>query len=253
MQNQMKRNFKRGKPRFPPPTLGLGPPTAGLNARAPFLLQRELGNPQDPSSRCQVFLALLNWTFLLAAAAAIILEAYLLAFAQPDVAPADAPAVVDAAEEEAALEQSVCAKQLKGFLAEKRVEFGQFLNTHFRSSKPTSELTAPVIELFRQYRSEAQKKVDGFLPLKGATGAQAATETKACEQAMKDDFTVMKELIRNHILENAYAKKSTRMLDKYKEINSKLEKLNFTIAQMYGNFAALSQKLPCYATKCVKQ
>lgn len=147
---------------------------------------------------------------------------------------------------------SECVKQITPFLAQQQAEFGEFINSHFRSNKPTSVLVVTAIERFRQYRAEALARMEKFLPKDATVAAGASAERAACSEALDEDFKIMKELIRQHIVENAYAKKTTRLLDKYKEINEKLSKLNFTIGQMYGYFGTLSQKLPCYATKCVK-
>lgn len=144
-----------------------------------------------------------------------------------------------------------CINQMKDYMADKKDEFGAFINEHFRSEKPTSELIPAAVFRFRQYREEVRKRIAEFLPANRAE-ASAALSERACQTIVDQDFIAMKSLLRAHILSNAYAKKSTRLIDKYKEINGKLQKLNFTIAQMYGYFASFSQKLPCYATKCVK-
>lgn len=150
-------------------------------------------------------------------------------------------------------EPSKCAEYLKQFIAQKQIEFGEFMNNHFRSGKPTSELIPSAVARFRQYREDVRKEMNELIKIEsGKTATAVIPERAACENVMKEDFKIITELIRQHIAENAYAKKSTRLLDEYKELNRKLEKLNFTIAQMYGYFGALSQKLPCYATDCVR-
>lgn len=195
----------------------------------------------------------ISFCFLIIAVGLIFFEVHLLthALGAEDDEGAGAPA--SEAEEFKQDEGSKCEKALKGFLEDKRREFGEFINTHFNSALPTSELIPTAVELFRQYREQARKKADEFFPADKTLSETAFAEKPKCEQVLKEDFALMKSLLRQHILANAYAKKSTRLIDKYKQINSKLEKLNFTIAQTYGYFAALSQKLPCYATDCIKQ
>lgn len=171
----------------------------------------------------------------------------------PAVEEEVAPVEPTADEKEA---EKKCVNELKNFIADKQVEFGEFINQHFRSDKPTSELLPTAIEKYRQYRAEVREEA-GKLMKESATGKRTAEaaikEVPACAKAVEEDFTIIKELLKQHIASNAYAKKSTKLLDKYKLLNSKLGDLNFTIAQTYGYFAALSQKLPCYAKKCVKQ
>ena len=179
--------------------------------------------------------------------------------AQEEAVPAPAggeePAPAEPTANEKELEKK-CVNELKNFMADKQVEFGEFINQHFRSDKPTSELLPSAIEKYRQYRAEVREKAGKLMKdsaLGKLTAEAAAKEAPACAKAVEEDFTIMKELLKQHVANNAYAKKSTRLLDQYKFLNSRLGELNFTIAQTYGYFAALSQKLPCYATKCVKQ
>lgn len=149
-------------------------------------------------------------------------------------------------------EGSKCLRALQTFAHQKHIEFGQFINTHFRSEKPTSELIPTAIERYRLYKKEIREHIAKFFPQDKTLSTAALQERPQCERAAEEDFKIIKELLYQHITENAYSKKSTRLLDTYKRINTGLEKLNFTIAQMYGYFSALSQKLPCYATKCVR-
>ncbi|MEK9132781.1 MAG: hypothetical protein AAB606_03695 [Patescibacteria group bacterium] len=158
--------------------------------------------------------------------------------AQPEIAPLDYT--------------GRCVTHMKTFMEKRRIEFGDFINTHFKSAKPTSDLIPSAVERFREYKNSVKTEMESFLPYSQTTTA-ANQERTACEAVMKEELQIMKELLMQHITENAYAKKSTRLIDKYKEINGKLEKLSFTMAQTYGYFGALSQKLPCYATNCVKQ
>jgi hypothetical protein len=198
------------------------------------------------------FVKFINALLILAILGVLTLEVKLLFVQAQDAPVGDDAAVGDEADETP--EKDVggkCAQQIKNFMAVQKVEFGDFINKHFQSAKPTSELIPAAIEKYRGYREEVRIKIKNFIPEGGKVATVANTERAGCEKAVEEDFALMKDLIRQHILENAYAKKSTRFIDKYKEINEKLERLNFTIAQMYGYFAALSQKLPCYADKCV--
>lgn len=145
-----------------------------------------------------------------------------------------------------------CSAQIDNYMIVRKIEFGQFMNDHFQANKPTSELIPAAIEKYREYRADVLNKIDTFIPKGGKLATSANAEREGCKKAVAEDFRFMSDLIRQHIIENAYAKKSTRLLDKYKVINGKLEKLNFTIAQTYGYFAALAQKLPCYAKQCIR-
>lgn len=183
---------------------------------------------------------IVNSLLLLVIIGTLLFEAHLLTKAQ------DAAAEIPSSDV-----GSICVTQLRDYLIPKEVEFGQEMNQHFRSPKPTSELIPFAIERFREFRADARAEMVKFLP-HGQTITAAQAERSQCDKALREHFQIVKDLLRQHIVSNAHAKKSTRLLDKYKQINEKLERLNFTIAQTYGYFAALSQKLPCYASKCVK-
>ena len=153
---------------------------------------------------------------------------------------------------DAALEPSKCVVYIKQFAAKRQIEFGTFINSHFRSAKPTSQLISVAVERYRLYRNEITKEMEEFLSADRTPFEIADKERTACSVAVEEDFTIMKEILRQHILDNAYAKKSTLLVDKYKTINEKLQKLNFSLGQLYGYFGTFSQKLPCFATRCSK-
>lgn len=148
---------------------------------------------------------------------------------------------------------SKCVIAMASIVDAEHQKLGKFMTEHFQSKKSTSELIPVAMERFRQYRKDIRSKMEGMLtPSSKVTAEAALAERPGCESFISEDFMLITNVIYSHILANAYAKKSTRLLDKYKIINAKLDKLNFTIAQMAGYFGAFSQKLPCYATKCTK-
>lgn len=156
--------------------------------------------------------------------------------------------------------ENECNKYMTDVVTERSQEFGDFINTHFRSEKPTSELIPVAIERYRQFRDEIRAELGRFSTPVKTPGkekeAMAVTGIQpACEAMVLEKVKAAKEILKTHIITNARAKKSTRLIDKYKQINDRLNRLNFTVAQMYGYFATLSQKLPCYPAKgsCVPQ
>lgn len=208
----------------------------------------------------QSFLRLINSLLILLILGAFALEATLLlrfsetkpAVAQGQSGTPEPKVFPEEAQTFPADEYSKCVTRMKDFMHGKHTEFGEFMNNHFRSQKPTSELIFAAVERFRQYREEIRSEMRKFSATNKTELSAASSELPGCQKAIDEDFVLMKQLIRSHILENASAKKSTRLLDKYKEINEKLDALNFTIGQMAGFFGTFAQKLPCYATKCVK-
>lgn len=147
-------------------------------------------------------------------------------------------------------EQQQCLTHMRPIMEQKRQEFALFINEHFKSKDATSQLIPVAVERFRQYRDEVREEIKKFGPVGSRNATVVASENGACRSEMNKEYKMVKELLTNHIQENAYAKKSTRLLDKYKEINEQLNAMNFDVAQMYANFSIFSQKLPCYAREC---
>ncbi len=173
--------------------------------------------------------------------------------------PAPAPAGAEAdpgapapttADEATLAEQQQCLTFMRPTMESKRKEFAEFINEHFKSKDPTSDLIPVAVERLRQYRDEVRAEIKKFGPVANRNATVVAAENGACIAAANKEFKMVKELLQNHIQENSYAKKSTRLLDKYKEINSQLDAMNFDVAQMFANFSIFSQKLPCYTREC---
>lgn len=158
-------------------------------------------------------------------------------------------------------EQKKCVDYMKNYFEvspglnkpSQQQDFTEFMNTHFKSKKPTSELLPVAFQRMRLYQEDAYAHLREFGIEARRASLAVANEDGTCRQYVDSHLAMVKSLFYNHVLGNAYAKKSTRLLDKYKEINTQLERLNMDVAQMYANFSIFAQKLPCYATQCVSK
>lgn len=202
----------------------------------------------------QAIKKILNFVLLFSAVFLLLFEVVLFTRAQDEgsVAPSAAPAapafLLD--------QPTQCVTQFTPFFQGKKDEFAEFINTHFQSELPASDLIPAAVEKYRQFRGQGQARIDEIMKSvvsKGGPSALAANrERAACEKLFQNESLIIKELLRLHIVANAAAKKSTRLLDRYKQLNRKLGQLNSTLAQFYGYFSSLSQRLPCFATQCTK-
>lgn len=210
-------------------------------------------NPMKKHIKEKLF-AFINALLIAGIATGIGITVLMLANAQAGEGEAAPSAVEEAAEPDQAYldETQRCVNLMKTFMEVKRNEFGEFINTHFRSAKPSSELIPVAVERYRRYRDSVRTELNQISPADLVTAAASVGDAPSCVSAVEEDLKITKEFLRQHIIENAYAKKTTRLLDKYKELNGRLDKLNFTIAQMYGYFGSFSQALPCYASQCLK-
>ncbi len=120
--------------------------------------------------------------------------------------------------------------------------FAEFMTTHFRNDAPSSTLLPQAIDRFKIFATTLYSIVDKAPPeLQGS-----------CRTYVSSILAAYKQIFKMHVTANAQGKKATNLINSYKEINSKLEELNFKVAQMYGYFLTFSKKLPCYAKECVK-
>lgn len=142
-----------------------------------------------------------------------------------------------------------CAMEVQPFAESKTNEFSQFMNQHFSSKKQTSDLIEMSIKKFREYVKTMRLELAKYPPAEKLP-QEAVARWSQCEQIINDQIFVAKEILKSLVIKNAHAKKTTKLLDKYKEINSKLDRLNFQMAQMYGYLQTFSQKLPCYVPNC---
>lgn len=129
-------------------------------------------------------------------------------------------------------------------LLTKEVEdFGNFVTIHFRNQGSASDLLQQAIERFRLHT----KRLRALPPRIPPEYPQAQV---ACEKLIADQLFASKQIFKMHVLANAAAKRSTILVDKYKEINRKLGDLHPKVAQLYGYFLTFSKKLSCYAAQC---
>lgn len=195
----------------------------------------------------QGFKRIVNFILIAAAIGALIFEINLFVNAQS--AP---PATPLSGAVKAQDDTSKCSAGMQKLIAYKQREFATFMNDTFRQPRPTSELIGEAILRLRQYKNDLNAQIAKISPQDKKEFGASIEEFQKCQSLIDADFKNMTEFVRQHIVETAYAKKTTLLLEKYKEINERLSKLNFTIGQMYAYFGSFAQQIACFATKCTK-
>ena len=172
----------------------------------------------------------------------------MLALLAPLSLAQDAAPAAPAAEKPAP--QLYCNNVIKQNVADKTKAMANFVTQHFKNGSSTTELLPDATERFRQYVRDVKKELADY-PVRDKTlGPELLKDRTACEEFVNDQLFMVKALIKSHVKQSAQAKKTTKLLNAFKEINGKLDKLNFDMAQMYANMQTFSQKLPCYANQC---
>ncbi|PIQ77580.1 hypothetical protein COV82_03700 [Candidatus Peregrinibacteria bacterium CG11_big_fil_rev_8_21_14_0_20_46_8] len=196
-----------------------------------------------------------NAAILTTIIALLLVQFHFVTNAQP-AAPAPQPAAQPATSASSEADESeldkvnICRERIKNFAEGQRNDFGEFMNQHFAQSRPTSDLIGEAMERYRAYRKALQEEVARYGREGGAAFGSTSADISGCPQVLEEEFQLLESIIRQHILQSAYAKKSTLLLKKYQRINEQLETLNFSVAELLGNFGSFAQKVPCYTEKC---
>lgn len=146
-----------------------------------------------------------------------------------------------------------CSAEVKNEVREETRQLTEYMTAHFQNNASTSRLLPDAIKRFKLYNTALLNilaRLDTIVT--GDQATQIGAIRTSCRKFVHDHLFATKEIFKMHVLANAQGKRATRLVDTYKEINDKLEKLNLQIAQMYGYFLTFSKKLPCYASECVK-
>ncbi|MEK7528819.1 MAG: hypothetical protein AAB592_03550 [Patescibacteria group bacterium] len=147
-----------------------------------------------------------------------------------------------------------CRDYMRSFLSPKRKELAQFITTHFQSGESASTLLPDALTMYRLYRTDAYATVEGFFIITpGSVPEFHSIDRESCYTFVNDELYVIRETLKSHVVANAKAKRDTALVDKYKEINDKLSKLNFQMAQFQGYLGAFDAAVPCVLEKCVQK
>src|SRR3990167_4477934 len=124
-----------------------------------------------------------NAVIILTTILLLVFEVHLLTNAQG--APAqDVPVAVTKS-----ADINACVRRIQGFVVQQQIDFGHFINEHFQSDKPTSELVPVALERLRKYHEEVQREVNRFV--NNDKEAPDALQRAACKKVADDDFVIM--------------------------------------------------------------
>ncbi|MBI2453815.1 hypothetical protein HYV58_01405, partial [Candidatus Peregrinibacteria bacterium] len=74
----------------------------------------------------------------------------------PNVSAPTAPEAAGAAKAQSEKLDSACVDGLKPYLLKKQLDFAGFMDTHFRSEKPTSELIPAAVKKYAEMRKDGR-------------------------------------------------------------------------------------------------
>lgn len=144
-------------------------------------------------------------------------------------------------------------KQLMTFANEEKVKFNEFIESHFLNKEQNSELIETAFAKYHEIEDkifEKQNLVFAKMEATGCTKQEIFTAFLECQDAASDLLNRMYANLKDHIKSTANVKRTTILLNKYKEINGKLRDLNEKMTETYGYYLTFSKKFQGYVPKC---
>ncbi len=120
----------------------------------------------------------------------------------------------------------------------------EFLQEHYRSRAPNSELAEGAFNKFEEYRARMTALVTQF---GGAQGLQTTTlefdEREACRVYVDSQVETVRQLLLNHNIQTSASKKSYTLVTKQKALNERMRELNRDFGELYASFKVVVDKL----------
>lgn len=147
---------------------------------------------------------------------------------------------------------ALCEPQMSDFAAKEMVDFRSFLDTTFQNKSSTGSLTDVAIGKYRELRSELYTAIGKYYPGIGSLQLTTSIEPGNCQKIVDDTLSDARTLLKQHALQTSGVKKSTALLEKYRQINSELGNLFQQFVYMKAYLDTFAGKMPCYPkTGCV--
>jgi len=147
---------------------------------------------------------------------------------------------------------SDCRIALKPFIAKEEKSFREFISQTLKNKSDTSNLIEILTERYRVYRMKLLKKLDGLTTSPKEDLSISLRQALECKGMTDNSLAITEALLRKTVIDNAQAKKTTKLVKKLKDLNDKLGKLQREIGTLKGYNDAFRDKLPCFTSKCVR-
>ncbi len=150
---------------------------------------------------------------------------------------------------------NACEPQMSIYAAKELEDYRNFLEINFQNKSSTASLLDTALAKYREVRTELTAAYAGYYPHQGSYQLTTGLQSFPCWKIVEDTLEDAKILLRHHALQTSSVKKTTALLEKYKQINNELQAMNQQMNNMKAALDAFAQKLPCYLEKgsCVKK
>ncbi len=143
-----------------------------------------------------------------------------------------------------------CMVDLTAAVEWRNLEFAAFLEIHFSSKKNNTYLIPDAVKGFIEYKKgvlEIMEKYEiGYIPTKSQ-----AVQIDACMRIATKKMEDAKKMLIDKVKNVSDLKHGQIMIEKYRNINTKLSELNIEIGKIAGAFEGFYQKFPGYSEDCL--
>ncbi len=144
-----------------------------------------------------------------------------------------------------------CKIALKPIIAKEEKDFREFIEQTVRNKSDASALIDTATKRYAAMRTKLLGEIDKYQTQPDKDLQLSVQQILTCRKMVDDSLITAESLLKKHVLTNAQAKKTTKLVQKMKELNTKLGEMQREIGFMQGYMTAFSQKLPCYTKQCL--
>ena len=132
-------------------------------------------------------------------------------------------------------------------------DYKKFIDTNFQNKSSTASLLQGGIDKYRELRTSLFTAYDQYYPNVGSYQAIAGVQPGACRAIIEKTLVDAKNILKQHAVATSGVKKSTALLEKYRQINAELSNLYQQFVYMRSYLDSFASKLTCYPkTGCIK-
>jgi hypothetical protein len=162
------------------------------------------------------------------------------------VSAQDEPVIAGEVNNETKRENLVCAIEMQKVIDVQMYNYITWLDTHFENKSSSSSLLDGAIARYKELQTVLYDELRNHFPHANAVLFAESVEPNECFKLVDDTLNTARKLLSNKAKSTSAVKKTTALIDKYQEINNKLDILNTTYLQMKGYLDTTADKIPCY-------
>jgi hypothetical protein len=145
--------------------------------------------------------------------------------------------------------EAACSETMAKFADYELGRFREFIRGNFQNKSSTSSLLEAGFSRYKEFRTSLYNKYYTFFPQQGAFQLTEGIGSNACMSVVSDFLSKARNELQSRAVQTSTVKKTTALISKYQQINSKLATLTRTFMTMKAYLDTFADKLPCYIKK----